>query len=199
MFPVRRSERLRRRQPPPDLAAAFDGAPEFEEPEVQARRRRIYSKLLRSGMTERRLGRELAEIKRNPLAGCKVDMLNSNLFEWIAALEGPKGTPYEGGLFHIHVTFPHDYPFTPPNLRFLTKIYHCNVHADQICVEKWSPVLTVGKLLVSVLALLVSPNLQDPLNPAIAKLYMEHRAEHDSIVRDWTDRFAMPEDIKRII
>ncbi|XP_023174004.2 ubiquitin-conjugating enzyme E2 4-like [Drosophila hydei] len=201
MFSISRDERQPRQganvaqlvehEPQPQPQPAAEGSRHTADASQQARRQRIYGHLLRNGMTQRRLSQEMAEFKRNPIEGCVVNFLNNDLFEWVASLQGPLGTPYEGGLFHMHITFPRDYPFSAPNLKFVTKIYHCNVHADHICVENWSPIMTLGKLLVSVLTLMVSPNLRDPMNPAIAKLYVNHRGEHDSIVRDWTKRFAM--------
>ena len=44
----------------------------------------------------------------------------SNLLEWHYALEGAKGTDYEGGVYHGKVTFPADYPFKPPSIVMLT-------------------------------------------------------------------------------
>ena len=40
---------------------------------------------------------------------------------------GPKNTPYEGGIFTIHILFPADYPRRGPEFKFANKIYHLNV------------------------------------------------------------------------
>lgn len=42
-------------------------------------------------------------------------------------LQGPKGTPYEGGLFFVELCFDQAYPHTPPRVVFRTPVYHCNV------------------------------------------------------------------------
>ena len=39
---------------------------------------------------------------------------------------GPDGTAYEGGLFPAVLTFPRDYPLSPPSMRFTCDMYHPN-------------------------------------------------------------------------
>ena len=46
---------------------------------------------------------------------------------WQLILNGPKESPYEGGMFKVDVKFPSEYPFRFPSLRFLTPIYHPGV------------------------------------------------------------------------
>jgi len=61
---------------------------------------------------------------------------NDNFFEWIAKINGPAESPYEGGVFEFHMTFPPDYPFKPPSCKFHTRIYHCNVNSvGMVCLD----------------------------------------------------------------
>ena len=48
---------------------------------------------------------------------------------WQAALLGPKGTPYRGGIFYVSISFPQTYPQEVPESRFLTPIYHLMVNS----------------------------------------------------------------------
>lgn len=36
-------------------------------------------------------------------------------------------------LFQAHMKFPPDYPYSPPSIRFLTKVWHPNVY--EVCVK----------------------------------------------------------------
>ena len=37
-------------------------------------------------------------------------------------LQGPVGTPYEGGTFQVAVNVPQQYPLSPPAIKFVTKV-----------------------------------------------------------------------------
>lgn len=43
-------------------------------------------------------------------------------------MQGPSETPYDGGVFQLGFSVPEHYPLQPPQVRFLTKIFHPNVH-----------------------------------------------------------------------
>ncbi|KAL3901733.1 MAG: hypothetical protein SGCHY_000361 [Lobulomycetales sp.] len=148
---------------------------------------------------------ELAEISLDPPCNVNAGPSGSNLYDWVATIQGPDGSPYENGIFFLSVKFPvfmpcpltvqPEYPFAPPKLRFKTRIYHCNVSpAGEICLDvlkdNWSPALTISKVLLSVVSLLTDANPDDPLVSSIAGLYLSDREEHDRVARDWTKRFA---------
>jgi hypothetical protein len=48
----------------------------------------------------------------------------------IGTITGPEGTPYEGGVFDVDVIIPTEYPFEPPKMKFITKIWHPNVSSQ---------------------------------------------------------------------
>lgn len=39
---------------------------------------------------------------------------------------GPEGTPFEDGIFVANLSFPSDYPLSPPTMRFVSEIFHPN-------------------------------------------------------------------------
>ena len=48
----------------------------------------------------------------------------------IGTINGPEGTPYEGGVFDVDILIPKEYPFEPPKMKFMTKIWHPNVSSQ---------------------------------------------------------------------
>ena len=76
----------------------------------------------------RRIKRELEEAEFEPIKGVQLTMLGEdyhNLRGWII---GPEGSVYEGGVFEMEIKLPQDYPFKPPIIKFVTKVYHPNVN-----------------------------------------------------------------------
>lgn len=39
---------------------------------------------------------------------------------------GPERTPFEGGVFTTRLTFPTDYPLSPPKMKFVCEMFHPN-------------------------------------------------------------------------
>lgn len=143
-----------------------------------------------------RIRRELTEITQQPPPNCSAELYKDDLFHWRATILGPTGTVYENGSFRLDIRFPAAYPFRPPQIRFITRIYHCNVDSrGVICLdvlnERWSPVMNIAKVLLSIWVLIGECNPLDPLVMGIADQYQNNRKEHDKIARFWTRRFAM--------
>lgn len=49
-----------------------------------------------------------------------------DMFHWDCLIQGPEGTPFEGGVFPATLTFPKDYPLAPPTMKFECDMWHPN-------------------------------------------------------------------------
>jgi len=148
-------------------------------------------------MGSRRLQKELQNIVTAPPEGCSASVVDGDMMHWAATILGPPDSVYEGGVFHLDIHFPADYPFSPPKITFRTKIFHPNVSANtgNICLDilkkdKWSPALTIGSTLLSIVSLLTDPNAADPLNGDAGRMYIQSYDRFAQTAREWTARFA---------
>lgn len=110
---------------------------------------------------------------------------------------GPEGTCFEGGVFPAKLVFPPDYPLSPPKMKFTCEMYHPNIFSDgRVCIsilhapgddplgyelsaERWSPVQSVEKILLSVVSMLagelaikgVMPHIPPTLSHKLRSLF----------------------------
>lgn len=146
-----------------------------------------------------RMKKELERLKKDPPHGvtcwCKQGKLN-NLE---ANLLGGEGTPYEGGVFKLDIEIPSNYPFQPPHVQFLTKIYHPNIDtAGRICLDvlkspptgSWKPAHNLHTILTSIQLLLAEPNPDDGLMADISSEYKHKRPTFIAKAKEWTCKYA---------
>merc|ERR1712072_292063 len=130
------------------------------------------------------LKKQLIELSKDGESGFSVGLEDdSDFFKWRVMFEGPSDSLYEGGVFCALLTFPPDFPNNPPEMQFETEMWHPNIYPDgRVCIsilhppgtdrfnehetadERWRPIIGVHSILVSVLSMLVDPNLDSPAN-----------------------------------
>src|SRR5579871_200544 len=139
----------------------------------------------------KRLGIHHREMQKNSIPLCHAEPKDpvKDMTHWIGWILGPDDTPYAGGKFHLTMDFPADYPFKPPEMRFITRIYHPNISTTgEICLDilhsQWSPALGIRNLLISLCSLLTDPNPEHGLNKEAMKLYRTNQEKYDRTVRE---------------
>lgn len=142
------------------------------------------------------LRKQLKDLSRHPVEGFSAGLVDdSNLFEWDVGIIGPPDTLYDGGYFNAIMSFPSNYPNSPPSVRFTSEMWHPNVYPDgRVCIsilhapgddpngyelasERWTPVHTVETILLSIISMLSSPNDESPANIDAAKEWRDNREE----------------------
>ena len=147
----------------------------------------------------RRIQKELKEIKEESTDHqnmiFSIAPVEDDLFKWSGYIFGPVGSPYQGGIFKINIEYPANYPFKSPKIYFGTRIYHPNISdSGAICLDilkdKWSPALSISKVLLSISSLLTDPNPSDPLAPDVARVYKANKGLFEKTAKLWTINYA---------
>ena len=133
--------------------------------------------------------KELKEEKN--LDGVTAAPLPNNIMVWKACILGPPDTIWEGGIFHLVMEFPDDFPNAPPKVKFTTPIFHPNVYkSGDLCLDtiqkEWSDRYTILALLQSIRSLLNEPNTESPANSVasdVYKAYVKSKKDNDEYVK----------------
>ncbi|TRY52006.1 Ubiquitin-conjugating enzyme E2 [Cryptosporidium tyzzeri] len=147
------------------------------------------------------------ELEEDKQVGIK--LIGNRNDNFLGIIRGPIGTPYEGGIFQLDIIVPKEYPYEPPKVKFITRIWHPNISSQTgaICLDilkdAWSPALTLRTVMLSIQALLSSPEPNDPQDALVASLYKSDYQEYIETAKSWTQMYAKQtskeERIKRFL
>lgn len=127
--------------------------------------------------------------------------------------KGPKGTPYQGGIYKLEVKYGPNYPYKPPFVRLHTPIWHpnfwpnpaeykgkrniCLALVDQELVGKsngWSPSKNISTVVQSIIAMLNIDgaffNPSDVFNKKAALQFMKTRKKFIKKAKQITKKYA---------
>ncbi|CAE8664431.1 unnamed protein product, partial [Polarella glacialis] len=148
----------------------------------------------------RRLAREMGRLLREPhmaydvFPGVGADALSC----WRVIMEGPADSPYAGGCWLLYALFPPEYPNKAPDVRFVTRIRHCNVNAHgrvchSILDRNWAADTSMATVLNCVYGLLLQPDKHEPVDTSLTLEYhaggayevaiQEHVGQHCKLTR----------------
>ena len=147
------------------------------------------------------LQKQLKDLTQHPLAGFRVEV-GDDLFTWTVWFSGPSGTYYHPGQYKAVMTFPNEFPFKPPEFRIVSSIWHPNVYDDgKVCIsilhepgedamnsletalERWTPVQSIGAVMVSIVSLLADPDPAEAGAPANVEALSMYRKNKDAFIK----------------
>lgn len=125
-----------------------------------------------------RLLRDVKQILKSPLTDQGIYYIHDeeDILKGYALIVGPSETPYFGGYYFFEFSFPVDYPFSPPkvkyctngnNVRFNPNLYTCG----KVCIsllntwrgEQWTSCQSISTILLTLCTLLCKdPLLNEP-------------------------------------
>ena len=148
-------------------------------------------------MAEEKLRKELANLKKAPLSDLcySIELIQNNIFNWRLTLVGPKDTPYADGIFFIKLKFPSNYPHEPPEIFFLTPIYHMSVYQDGRIDRlffkcDWKETISIREIITKLSSFFYLVLPDSPCCRDKAELYKKDREKYFSNAREYTLKYA---------
>lgn len=136
---------------------------------------------------------KLKNSKNIPIVKC--EYINGNMFKWKVAFEGMPSSPYEDGVFALHIDLPQDYPNSRPFLYFDTKMFHPNIRESDGLVSlnllyNWIPKRTIEQTLLGFMEVMENPKVGSGYGEAAQKLLAEDRNKFFEKVEEYTYNYA---------
>ncbi|KAK9387766.1 ubiquitin-conjugating enzyme type E2 [Lipomyces mesembrius] len=130
----------------------------------------------------------------------EVTLVNGSMQEFYVRFKGPDETPFQNGLWKVHVELPDQYPYKSPSIGFMNRIFHPNIDelSGSVCLDvinqTWSPMFDMINIFeVFLPQLLRYPNPNDPLNGEAAALLMREPKSYENKVKDYVNKYATAE------
>lgn len=145
-------------------------------------------------IAKQRIQREFKEVVKSEevkSSGVHLDLVGDSFSELVGTIAGPQDSPYQDGVFKLEIKIPDSYPFNPPKVRFVTKIWHPNISSvtGAICLDilkdQWAAAMTLRTVLLSLQALLTAPEPDDPQDAVVARQYISNFEMFKATARHW--------------
>jgi len=134
-----------------------------------------------------------------------ISTINNDFKHLRVSFKGPKGTPYNNGIYYFDIVLKDDYPSSKPLVTFMTKIFHPNIElsSGKVClyyINHYSQYNTLSELILIIYNLLANPNFDDLLNPLakkddFEKTAKEYNDKYANKLKNWTTYDFIPINI----
>jgi ubiquitin-protein ligase len=126
----------------------------------------------------KRLGKEWKNLENEPDADDRFfPEIKNNDLEWVMKLliGESESCCYAGGIYTVVLTFPSEYPFKPPVVKFTPAIYHPGISQEtgEICADvlrdTWGPTRNVRWIMGVLHNMFLTEGTDHPVEPEIVK------------------------------
>ncbi|KAK9456696.1 ubiquitin-conjugating enzyme type E2 [Dipodascopsis uninucleata] len=138
-----------------------------------------------------------SDVMKLLMSDYEVTLVNGSMQEFYVRFKGPDETPFQNGIWKVHVELPDQYPYKSPSIGFMNRIFHPNIDelSGSVCLDvinqTWSPMFDMINIFeVFLPQLLRYPNPTDPLNGEAAALLMREPKAYESKVKDYVQKYA---------
>ena len=146
-------------------------------------------------MSLKRLHSELKELTKEPNNLFSVGPCEDNFYKWNIIMIGAPDTIFDGAIIKAYIEFSKDYPNKAPSFIFITPLFHPNIYSDgKVCIsilhegidetgyenisERWNPSHSVNSIIMSIILILITPNLDSIANVDNYKLIRDNYTEY---------------------
>lgn len=118
----------------------------------------------------KRIMTDIASIQKDPIDKDKIFIYQNpeNIFNVRVLMIGDEDTPYQYGMFYFYLVFPDNYPFSPPDMKFITSNgktrFNPNLYiSGKVCISllntwqgpKWTACNSLRSLLLSIKSMIL--------------------------------------------
>jgi ubiquitin-conjugating enzyme E2 M len=137
-----------------------------------------------------RVQHDLDDFNPSAYPGVTITLPDPNdLQSFIVRLQPSQGI-WAGGNFDFKFTIPDDFPFERPSVRCETRVWHPNIEeTGAVCLnilrDNYTPVTSIGHLVVGLQFLFDEPNPLSPLNQEASQQFASNRAAFEIRAREY--------------
>ena len=156
-------------------------------------------------MDNRRIQREMMKLKNEMSDEIWLKMKGDDIRNWFGVIKGPEDTPFQNHYFKIDFRFPENYPIDPPMVKFITPIFHPNIHFKKgdVCLDilktEWSPAWSMFTVCTAIRLLLRDPVPDSPLNTLAGNLLrLGDKIGYNSMAKMYSNNYGLKNNILKI-